>query len=291
MKATLVTSILLAALLAGSRIHAEDKPPAPTPDGIQIVPKSEVEWTHLNPKRGDLAPMAGTLWGDRNSKGATGFLLKPADGFESPPHTHNVSYRGVVIRGAIHNDDPNAANMWMPPGSFWTQPKGHTHITAAKGKDALAYVEIEQGPYLVLPTEQAFDSGERPLNVDSSNIVWLGKQDLKWIDLADTPDSATSPKIAFLWGKTEAGQLNGTFVKLPAGFKGTIKSHGTTFRAVVIQGQPGYHLPGEKEPKPLEPGSYFSAEGEAMHRISLNLGEDGILYVRTNGKFQVIPEN
>jgi hypothetical protein len=144
----------------------------------QVVLKSEVAWTYLNPARGDKAPMAGTLWGDRSGTGPTGFLLKPKDGFESPPHIHNVSYRGVVISGVIHNDDPNAADMWMPAGSFWTQPKGEVHITAAKGTETLAYIEIEEGPYLVLPAEKAFDSGERPVNVDKSNIVWLGVSDI-----------------------------------------------------------------------------------------------------------------
>jgi len=42
---------------------------------IEVVLKSDVKWSHLNPKRGDLAPKAGTLWGDRNGTEATGFLL------------------------------------------------------------------------------------------------------------------------------------------------------------------------------------------------------------------------
>jgi hypothetical protein len=72
--------------------------------------KSEVEWTYLNPARKDKAPMAGTLWGDRKGNGPTGFLLKPPEDFQSPPHIHNVSYRGIVIKGVIHNDDPDAAD-------------------------------------------------------------------------------------------------------------------------------------------------------------------------------------
>lgn len=64
----------------------------------EVVLASEVKWTYLNPARKDKAPMAGTLWGDRNGDEPTGYLLKPKDGFQSPPHIHNVSYRGVVIR-------------------------------------------------------------------------------------------------------------------------------------------------------------------------------------------------
>jgi hypothetical protein len=133
---------------------------------VEIVPTSEVEWEQLNPARGDKSPQAGTLWGDRKGTVPTGFLAKFVDGFSSPPHIHNATYRAVVISGRVHNDDPDAADMWMPPGSFWTQPKGEVHITAAKGVTNVALVEIDKGPYLVLPVEEAFDSGERPVNVD-----------------------------------------------------------------------------------------------------------------------------
>ncbi|PXY02318.1 hypothetical protein DF185_06630 [Marinifilum breve] len=253
----------------------------------ELVLRSEVEWTHLNPKRGDLAPKAGTLWGDRKGTEPTGFLLKPTDGFSSPPHIHNVSYRGVVISGVIHNDDPNAGDMWMPSGSFWIQPKGHVHITSAKSNNTIAYVEIEEGPYLVLPPEEHFDSGERPVNVDETNIVWLGASDIKWIDQPEAKASKHGVKMAFLWGSTESGQLNGTFIKLPAGFSGKIISHASSFRAVVIKGLPKYHELGKTEMKTLEPGSYFASMGGGEHTINSDSEEESIFYVRTDGKYEV----
>lgn len=258
--------------------------PAASAPTSNVVFKSDVEWTYLNPARGDKAPMAGTLWGDRNGTEATGFLLKPTDGFESPPHIHNVSYRGIVISGVIHNDDPDAADMWLPAGSFWTQPKGEVHITAAKGTNTLAYIEIEKGPYLVLPAEEHFDSGERPVNVDTSNIVWLNASDITWID---QPGAGNSAQAAFLWGSTEDGQLNGAFIKLPAGFSGAIHSHGSTFGAVVIQGETQYQMPGESDVKILEPGSYFSSEKTSVHNVSTKVGEESIIYIRTDGKYKV----
>ncbi len=242
---------------------------------------SDVEWQWLNPARGDKAPRAATLWGDRNGSGPTGFLLKPKDGFKSPPHLHNVSYRGVVIRGLIHNDDPNADDMWMPPGSFWTQPKGGVHITAAKGSNTLAYIEIEEGPYLVLPVAKAFHSKEKPINVDESNIVW--------IDQPGTPADVNGPKLALLWGNQQDDQSSGTLVKLPAGFTGMMRSHGSTFRAVVIQGRLKYQVPGETNVKTMEPGSYFSSKGESMHQVSCEAGSECIIYVRMEGKFDVAP--
>lgn len=140
----------------------------------KVVLSSDIKWEKLNPARGDKSPQAGTVWGDRKGEVATGFLAKFVDGFSSPPHIHNVTYRAIVLKGLIHNDDPNAKNMWMKPGSFWTQPVGESHITSAKGDEIIAYVEIDHGPYLVKPIDEAFDSGERPINIDATNLVWLG---------------------------------------------------------------------------------------------------------------------
>ena len=280
---------VLTAACTGLQTASDSSAPKPAPEPTtKVVLTSEVAWTYLNPARGDKAPMAGTLWGDRSGRGPTGFLLKPKDGFQSPPHIHNVSYRGVVIRGLIHNDDPHAEVMWMPAGSFWTQPKGEVHITAAKGTDILAYIEIEKGPYLVLPSQEAFRIKERPVNLDQSNIVWLDASGTTWIDQPEMQTYAKGPKVAFLWGNPQDGQLNGTLVKLPSGFTGKIRSHGSTFRAVIIQGRPQYQVPGETAVKILEPGSYFSSNGASVHMIASTAGEESTIYVRTDGKYDVI---
>lgn len=242
----------------------------------EVLLASEIKWEQLNPARGDMSPQAGTLWGDRKGTVPTGFLAKFVDGFSSPPHIHNATYRAVVIKGLIHNDDPDAAHMWMPGGSFWTQPKGEVHITAARGKINVALVEIDKGPYLVLPPDKAFDTGEKPINVDASNIVW--------VDPPIMQPSANGPKIAYLWGNLQDGQSNGSFIKLPAGFKGKIRSYGATFRAVVIKGEPQYFGTATQT---LEPGSYFSSRGESVHQISSKPGEESIIYVRTNGRYKV----
>jgi hypothetical protein len=241
---------------------------------IKIILASEVNWEPLNPARGEKSPKAGTLWGDRKGAVPTGFLAKFKDGFSSPPHIHNTTYRAVVISGLIHNDDPAAAHMWMPVGSFWTQPKGEVHITAAKRSSNIALVEIDKGPYLVKPTEEAFDSGERPINVHASNIVWL--------DLPSVSESHNSPKIAYLWGQLVENESNGTFVKLPTGFKGKIHSKGKTFHAVLISGQLQHQKAGNKI---LNSGSYFSSKGDAVHKVTSNI--ETVIYVRTNGKFKI----
>lgn len=255
---------LLLAILIGTPTIASNGIAQETANkiGTKVVLASEVEWEKLNPKRGDQSPQAATLWGDRNGAEATGFLVKFVDGFSSPPHIHNVSYRGVVIAGGVHNDDPEAKPMWMPAGSYWTQPAGEVHITASRGV-GIAFIEIEKGPYLVLPTEEAKDNGERPVNVDPSNIVWLDASNTPWIGQPKN-ETYKKPKIAFLWGTPSDGKLNGTLVKLPAGFNAEIRSQGESFQAVVIEGQPQLQMSGGEEVKVLTPGSYIASQGSTL---------------------------
>jgi hypothetical protein len=285
LKQKTLPSLALAGAVTAAFTFAQIPPSTAAEPAPRVVLASEVDWTPLNPARGDASPKAGTLWGDRASSGPSGFLVQFNEGFSSPPHIHNVTYRGVVIRGLMHNDDPKAADMWMPAGSFWTQPAGEPHITAAKGRINLAYIEIQEGPYLVHPTEQAFDNGERPVNVDKSNIVWLDASDLTWVDQSGAAATAEGPKVAFLWGKRQDGHLNGSLIKLPTGFTGTLRSRGATFRAVVIQGSAKHH---GADVKTLEPGSYFGSDGASAHRITCDAAADCIIYARTQGKFDIV---
>ncbi|MEM9057162.1 MAG: DUF4437 domain-containing protein [Pseudomonadota bacterium] len=231
---------------------------------------SEVQWEALNPARGDSSPRAGTLWGDRNGSVPTGFLARFVEGFSSPPHIHNATYRAVVIRGLLHNDDPAAEPEWMPAGSFWTQPAGDVHITAANAQENIALVEIDRGPYLVKPPEAAFDNGERAINVDASNLVWV----------EITGD--TGAKIAYLSGALEAGRLNSTFLRLPAGFSGELLNAGNAFHAVVIEGGLSY---GGADAKRLTPGGYFGAADPSAHAVTTDA--QTTLYVRTNGPYEI----
>lgn len=254
----------------------------------EVVLQSEVQWAALNPARGDKGPKAANLWGDRTKSGPTGFLVQFVDGFSSPPHIHNVTYRGVVISGLLHNDDPQAEKMWLPAGSFWTQPAGEVHITAASGSRNLAYIEIDSGPYLVLPSEEASDNGERPVNVDESNIVWLDASNFTWIDHAERSPSSKGVKMAFLWGAPQGEQLHGSFLQLPANFSGKILSRGSVFRAVVIDGEVAYQMPEESEAKALDAGSYFGSTSEAVHTIASPTSGGSLIYIRANSRYEVI---
>ena len=178
-----------------------------------------------------------------------------------------------MIEGEMHNDDPNAAKMWMPTGSFWTQPAGEEHTTAANDKTNLIYLEIDEGPYLVQPSKQHFDNGERPINIHADNMVWLHKTDLATINAAGV--SAT-----YLWGDTNA--VYGSLVKIPKGFKGSIDSDANEFKAVVISGSLEYN-----ETTTLKPGSFITSPGKSQLVIKNDTNDDAIVYIRASSPYDV----
>lgn len=243
----------------------------------KIVTADEVNWGYLNPARGDKSPGAADLWGDRTKNTATGMLVRFKEGFSSPPHIHNITYRGIVINGEMHNDDPDAKAMWMPVNSYWTQPAGEVHITAANQKANMIYLEIDEGPYLVKPSSEHFDNGERPVNLHRDNLVWLHNTDLISVENEGV-------KAVYLWGDTQAKY--GTMIKLPEGFEGVLESTGSEFRSVVIQGE--VSLKAERDNvKSLLPGSYIESDAPSVHHIKNSTGGDVTLYVRTNAPLKI----
>lgn len=261
---------------------------ADTEAQAEVVLRSELEFIPLNPARGEAAPQAGVLWGDIRKDVPSGVLLKFAPGFSSPPHIHNITYRAVVISGALYNGDENAAKMWMGPGSYWNQPAGAPHITAASDDEgATAFLEILDGPYLVQPTIEAFLNRERPVNLEAENVVWLDASDVTWIDIDDGSPDAAGTKIAFLWGSPEDGQKNGTLLKLPAGFGGSLHGNGSQLRAVVIEGRAGHALTDASDPEVLDPGSYFGSKDGTAHQITCQGEDECVIYVRTEGRYDV----
>ena len=243
----------------------------------------QVDYQPLNPARGGASPQAGVLWGDIREDVASGVLLRFAEGFSSPPHIHNITYRAVVRSGEVHNDDPSAANMWMGPGTFWTQPAGEVHITSARpGLGETAFLEILDGPYLVQPSDLAFDNGERSLNLLRANMIWMNTDEFNWLG-AD----ASGAQVALLWGDLNEGALSGSMLKLPSGFEGILWSPNDSIKAVTIQGELFHAVDGLPVVTRLEPGGYFTSADNVHHAVSCESQSECLIYIRTAGEFRV----
>ncbi len=278
-----LTVISLIGLAISALANAQEIQPAK----VEVRLASEIHWQKLNPARGDASPQAGTIWGDQTKDGESGFLVKFVDGFSSPPHIHNITYRGIVLGGGLHNNDPEATPMWMKVGSYWTQPAGEIHITSARGA-SIGYVEIQSGPYLVKPSSEAFDNGERPINVDVTNIVWLDASNTSWVKGKTNADASQNVQMTFMWGNPKSKMVSGTMVKLPAGFSGKLNTESSDFKVIVIEGETKLHLDGGKEVKILTAGGYFGSAGRASHHVTCK--DRCTIYVRTKGKYAVVPE-
>lgn len=258
--------------------------PAVAAGGIDAIWEAALTYQPLNPARGDASPQAGVLWGDLHADTPTGAIIKFKPGFSSPPHIHNITYRAIVIEGAVHNDDPDAKAMWMGPGSFWTQPAGENHITSAiAGDGATIFLETLAGPYLVQPSEEAFDNGERPINVDAGNVFWLNAEDITWASVGT--DKAPGAELAFLWGSLKDNTRNGTFLKISAGTSGQLQDNGSQLHAVLIKGSVSYTRNGTEADNPLLPGSYFNSKEGMTHQIACDETADCVFYISTEGRY------
>lgn len=255
-------------------------------ESVKVISPDQVNYIPLNPARGDSSPRAGVLWGDIRMNTASGVLLQFADGFSSPPHIHNVTYRGVVISGELHNDDPDAAKHWMDQGSFWTQPAGENHITAARpGSGATAFLEILTGPYLVKPSSEQFDNEERPINLQKNNMVWMGVDQFEW--LAHASKVGGGPEVVLLWGDLAENSLSGTLIKLPPSYSGSLVTSGGDLKSVVIQGELAHQVTSVTKTERLGAGGYFESDADVPHALTCRSDEACILYLRTPGEFEV----
>ncbi|MEM8695927.1 MAG: DUF4437 domain-containing protein [Pseudomonadota bacterium] len=246
--------------------------------GLVTLTPEDVDYIPLNPARGDAAPQAGVLWGDIRSDTASGTLLRFADGFSSPPHIHNITYRAVVIEGQMHNAAPGAPMNWMGPGSFWVQAAGEDHITAAKpGSPSLAFLEIETGPYLVEPSSEAFPPPDASVNLAADDIEWSSISNAQWVT---SDGSGAFAEFADLWGDPVSGQPNARFLRLERGAPVQVRFDESDLRAVVIQGTVEHQVPAVSSPVVLGPGGFFRTNAAVANDLTCR--EDVcVVYLRT----------
>jgi hypothetical protein len=71
---------------------------------------------------------AAAAYGDL-THGPHGTFIKMPAGYVSPPHTHSEDYWSVVVSGVMANGRPGSKDILLPPGSYYFQKGGETHVT------------------------------------------------------------------------------------------------------------------------------------------------------------------
>ena len=114
-------------------------------------------------------------------------------------------------------------------------------------------------------------------------VLWAA-EDLKWVDVPDTP-----VKRAVLWGDPAKG-AHGALLKFPAGFEAPLHHHTADHHAVVISGTLIMTPEGEAG-KRLGPGSSFSFTGKKKHTTKCDAASECVLFVDSAGPWDVLMDD
>ncbi len=156
------------------------------------------------------------------------------------------------------------------------------------GEGRVAYIEIQHGPYLVMPPEQAVDNGERANNVHAANLVWLDASTNRLIEIPSRVAPADGPRVSYLWGDPQGEQASGALVELPAGYTSTLTSTGSSLRIVVIKGDIRLHASGAPGHESLGPGSFVGSSNAGGAGITGSTSTSTVLYVRSDAPVEVV---
>lgn len=129
--------------------------------------------------------------------------------------------------------------------------------------------------------EEAFDNDEHPLNLAADKIVWLGPDDIEWIDR----EEASGASVSYLWGDPGAGELSGAFVRLAPRSEADLSSNTAQLRSVLIKGNVSHEIKSAIQPRNIAAGGYFTSDAQISHSLTCEAEDECLIYVRTEGHF------
>lgn len=120
-----------------------------------------------------------------------------------------------------------------------------------------------------------------PVAVEGTALM-VAAQDLKWVDVPDTP-----VKMATVKGDPQKG-AHAAFIKLPAGFSAPLHSHSADHHVVVVTGTLTL-VPEGGTARQLGPGSWFEFTGRKKHTTACGAGADCLLFSVANAAWDLVP--
>ena len=95
-------------------------------------------------------PRARVVYGDPQG-GPSGQLIWTTRDMEATPHDHTHGYHAVVIQGVVRNAPDIDYAPDMPPGSYWVQAGGETHVTKCMSEEPCISLVMFDGPFDITP--------------------------------------------------------------------------------------------------------------------------------------------
>jgi quercetin dioxygenase-like cupin family protein len=108
------------------------------------IKQADLHWTQ---PFGPQGPQFGFVEGKLGDTHPASFFVRFGAGGDSGWHFHNHDYKAVVLAGTFtEQQDGEAGETQLPPGTFFTQPAKVAHRNGClKGTDCLVYVHFDDG--------------------------------------------------------------------------------------------------------------------------------------------------
>lgn len=124
-------------------------------------------------------------------------------------------------------------------------------------------------------------AARQPVAAEGAALL-VAAQDLRWVDVPDTP-----VKMATVKGDSQKG-AHAAFIKLPAGFSAPLHSHTADHHVVVVTGSLTL-VPEGGTARQLGPGSWFEFTGKKKHTTACGAGGDCLLFIVASGAWDLVP--
>ncbi len=114
---------------------------------VVLSPAADLKWV-TNPRGASFS----YPWKEDN--GRHGDVIRFPAGFDSAPHTHTASYRGVVIQGVLMNPpERETTSVRLPPGSTWFVAGGVIHSTKCVSKEECQFYVHQEAAFDFKPVQ------------------------------------------------------------------------------------------------------------------------------------------
>ena len=123
---------------------------------------------------------------------------------------------------------------------------------------------------------------EKKPAVPGGNATLVGVEEMKWVDVPDTPVKMTTVK------SDSAKGAHASFIKLPGGFSAPLHSHTADHHVAVVSGTMVL-TPEGGTAKKLGPGSWFEFTGRKKHVTTCDAGPDCVLFIVSKGAWDLVP--